>query len=90
MDVQANIIIHGKVQGVWYRQSTKNVAERLGLTGWVRNLPDRTVEACIVGERERVEKLISWCQQGPPAANVTNIDVEWQDAPEQIDSFQVR
>ena len=90
MTTQAHLIIHGRVQGVWYRQSTKNEADRLGLTGWVRNLPDGCVEGCIEGDRAVIEKLINWCYQGPPSANVTSIDIVWREEVEIFTSFCVK
>lgn len=65
--------VEGRVQGVWYRQSTANEANRLGLAGWVRNLPDGSVEAAVEGEEDKVEALSAWCASGPPFARVTNI-----------------
>ena len=67
--------IHGRVQGVWFRESMRVEAERLNLTGWVRNTPDGTVEAVIQGPAEAVEALIEWARTGPPLARVDRVDV---------------
>lgn len=71
----AHLTITGRVQGVGYRGWTQREATRLGLTGWVRNCQDGSVEARVSGPKETVERLISACRYGPPAAEVTNIQV---------------
>jgi acylphosphatase len=75
--VRAHLKIYGRVQGVGFRWSMQREARKLGLSGWVRNMPDGTVEAVVEGERERVEALIGWAYQGPPLARVTRIEVKW-------------
>lgn len=69
--------IEGRVQGVFYRHSTKIEARALGLYGWVRNMDDGSVELEVEGPREAVEQLIEWCRKGPPNAKVVNVDVAW-------------
>ena len=76
MKVTKHLSINGKVQGVWYRESMRQAADRLGVMGWVRNRGDGSVEAMLHGEAEAVEQLIAWAWQGPPAAAVTHIEVE--------------
>lgn len=66
----------GRVQGVCYRASTVDEARGHGLTGWVRNLADGSVELEAQGEAERIEQLLAWCAHGPPAARVTGVAVE--------------
>lgn len=73
--VRVQLKILGRVQGVFYRQSTQETAVRLGLTGWVRNCPDGSVEATFEGELEAVDAAIEWCRQGPSAARVTEVVV---------------
>jgi len=87
---QAHIVVHGKVQGVWYRASTQEVARSLGLRGWVRNLPSGEVEILAQGDEEAIKQLIRWCHQGPPAAKVGNVEVEWEDAGEIFEGFAIR
>ena len=78
MKSNVHVIVSGQVQGVWFRASTKQKADELGLNGWVRNTPDGCVEAVFEGEEEIVEKMINWCGHGPPMAKVENIKVKKQ------------
>ena len=66
--------IQGRVQGVWFRESMRAEAERLGVTGWVRNAPDGSVEAVVQGPDTAVDALIAWVRIGPPQARVDRID----------------
>lgn len=68
-----HIWVSGRVQGVFYRARTVEVARSLGLTGWVRNLPDGRVEIVAEGEASALERLLEWCREGPPAARVENV-----------------
>ncbi|NJE08068.1 acylphosphatase [Thermococcus sp. M39] len=77
--VRAHLRIYGRVQGVGFRWSMQREARKLGVNGWVRNLPDGSVEAVIEGERERVEALIGWAHQGPPFARVTRVEIKWEE-----------
>ena len=86
--IRARVLISGRVQGVGYRMSTVDLATDLGLRGWVRNLADGRVEAVFEGNRDVVEEMIRWCQQGPPGAVVKNVAVEYEQ-PEGIQGFQV-
>lgn len=71
-----HIFISGKVQGVGYRFSTRQQAQKLGINGWVSNLPDGRVEAVLAGDRRAIEQMIQWCRIGPAAAVVQNLTVE--------------
>ena len=71
-----SIIVSGKVQGVWFRQSTKDKALELGITGEVSNQPDGTVKIIVTGTKEQLSLFTEWCKQGPPKANVTNLNVK--------------
>jgi len=86
---RARIVVTGIVQGVAFRQATLREAERLGLAGWVRNLPDGRVEALAEGPRERVESLVAWCWHGPPAARVSDVAVGWLEARGDLAGFDV-
>jgi acylphosphatase len=74
---RVHIRVRGRVQGVSFRASTAMVAERLGLTGWVRNCDDGSVELEAEGDKAQLTKLVSWCGRGPSAARVTDVHSEW-------------
>lgn len=79
--ISLHCYVSGKVQGVWFRGSTKEQAEKLGLTGWVRNLPDGRVEVLVCGERNKVVQMQAWLKHGPALAKVTDLaceEVPWQ------------
>jgi acylphosphatase len=88
--MRARVRITGRVQGVCYRQTTVEMAGSLGLTGWVRNLPDGSVEALFEGERAVIDQALAWCRQGPPRAMVDNVAVEWLDGPAECVGFVTR
>lgn len=72
------LIISGRVQGVFFRVETQKAASRCGVTGWVKNRPDGTVEAYAEGLKTDIEKLVTWCREGPPMARVDHVDVTWE------------
>lgn len=84
------IFISGFVQGVGFRQFVKDNAERLGLKGWVKNLPDGRVGAVFVGSKEKIEVMIALCRKGPFLAQVKDIEVKWKDTDEQFEGFEIR
>jgi len=71
-----SVTVYGKVQGVWFRQSTKEKAIALGLTGWVQNIEDGAVQIVVSGEPGILNEFLEWCSKGPPKARVDNIIVE--------------
>lgn len=75
---QIHIRVHGRVQGVFFRATAQREARRLGLTGWVRNKNDATVELVAEGEETGIKDLIAWAQHGPSAARVERVDVRWR------------
>ena len=87
--VRAAIRVTGRVQGVWFRQSTKQIADQYGVTGWVRNNPDFSVSAVFEGNEAAVKAVIDWCQQGPEMAHVEDRELEWQVATGEFDQFRV-
>jgi acylphosphatase len=86
---QVRLRIKGRVQGVFFRQSAKEEALRLGLRGWVRNTWDGDVEATVQGPSAGVDEFVSWCHQGPPHAWVESVEVEETEATEQFQTFRV-
>ncbi|MBL7155453.1 MAG: acylphosphatase [Candidatus Portnoybacteria bacterium] len=87
---QVILKIYGRVQGIFFRDSTRRKARKLGLTGWVRNESDRTVKVVAEGEKKKLEELIKWCYNGPIIARVEKIDVEWQEAAGQFEGFEIK
>lgn len=91
MDFQeAHVVVTGRVQGVYFRASTRDVATRYGVRGYVRNLPGRQVEAVLQGDRRAVEKVLAFLREGPPGAVVTDVAVAWRDAADSYEGFHVR
>jgi acylphosphatase len=78
MKVRAHVFITGRVQGVYFRQNTKRQADSLGVTGWVRNLPDGRVEAVFEGEEEPVKAVVDFCNYGTRNAIVEKVDLTWE------------
>lgn len=81
-DICIHAFVSGRVQGVWYRQSTKQKAVSCGVTGWAKNLPDGRVEVMLCGEESAVKEVASWLHQGPPNARVEQVEAEtiaWQE-----------
>lgn len=86
--MQATVI--GRVQGVYFRQSTVEQARALGLSGWVANRLDGSVAVCAQGEVAALKRLLAWLQHGPPAAHVEQVLAEWSDGSESFHGFSVR
>jgi acylphosphatase len=93
MEVPDEICVHvffsGIVQGVFFRANTRRQAERLGLHGWVRNLPDGRVEAWVEGDRAAIDELIKFCQTAIPVARVDNVDLEEMEATGDYSTFDI-
>lgn len=87
---RARVRVSGRVQGVFFRDSTRQRAEELGLSGYVTNTPDGDVEALFEGRSEGVEEMVRWCGQGPPDASVENVDVDYEPAGDDLKGFEVR
>jgi acylphosphatase len=85
-----HVIIHGKVQGVWFRAWTQDTAKELGITGWVRNLAGGEVETVAQAEQETLDAFLDRLHDGPPLARVKRIDISPCDADERLKSFKVR
>jgi acylphosphatase len=86
--VRSRVVIRGIVQGVYFRESTRRTAEKFGVSGWVRNLPDRRVEAVFEGEPEGVEGMVAWSHIGPENSKVESIQ-RFDEVPEGLLGFQV-
>jgi acylphosphatase len=87
--VRAHVFVNGRVQGVFYRATTRDTARDHGVDGWVQNLADGRVEAVFEGPRDAVESMVEWCHTGSPRANVSDVAVEYGD-PEGLDGFEIR
>ncbi|HEX5821250.1 MAG TPA: acylphosphatase [Solirubrobacterales bacterium] len=83
------VVVGGRVQGVFFRDTTRRRAEALGVTGWVRNAADGTVEAVFEGEPGPVEQMVDFCRQGPGRAEVSSVEVT-DEAPEGLTGFEIR
>jgi acylphosphatase len=86
---RCRVIVHGLVQGVFFRDSVRRLAQREGVSGWVRNRPDGTVEAAFEGDPEAVERLVRFCSAGPRGAVVERIE-RFDEPPEGLTGFSVR
>lgn len=87
--VRVHLVIEGRVQGVFFRASALKYATRFGATGWVRNCPDGSVEIVAEGERRSIEKLIDWCRQGPPGAEVRQVHTQWEAFQNEFQAFRI-
>jgi acylphosphatase len=76
---RARVHVRGRVQGVFFRVETRDRARSLGLSGWVRNSTDGSVEAVFEGDPERVQSMVDWCGRGPAGASVDSVDVAWEE-----------
>jgi acylphosphatase len=88
MTVRKRVRAHGRVQGVFFRDTLRRAADRAGVAGWAANRPDGSVEAVLEGEAEAVERLVELCRSGPGHAEVERLDVADED-PEGLDRFSV-
>ena len=87
--IRAELVITGRVQGVFYRGSAQDEGERLGLTGEIANLPDGSVHALVEGPKDKVEQFIAWCRRGPPSAKVEEVKVSWGEPRGDFRGFRV-
>lgn len=87
---RVRVYISGKVQGVFFRAYTKEEADKLGIKGWVRNLPDGRVEALFEGPAEAVEEMIKWCHRGSPSSKVISVEVEEEPYRGEFKDFSIR
>ncbi|OLC84044.1 MAG: acylphosphatase [Thaumarchaeota archaeon 13_1_40CM_3_50_5] len=86
---RAHVFVSGNVQGVYFRQNTKQVATRHKVVGWVRNLPDGRVEAVFEGDETAVNEVIKWCHIGPPKASVQDVNVKFEKYTGEFADFKI-
>ena len=87
--VRGRVIVRGRVQGVFFRYNTREMANQLGIFGWVKNRWDGAVEAIFEGDRDRVKEMIEWCHKGPPGAHVQRVDNVWEEYLGEFDRFSI-
>ena len=87
--VRSHVVVHGRVQGVFFRDSTQRQASRLGVAGWVCNRSDGAVEAVFEGSPDAVSSMVDWARQGPRGADVERVE-EQSESPEGLSGFEVR
>ncbi len=87
--IRRRVVVHGSVQGVFFRDSVRRLAQQRGVSGWVANRWDGTVEAVLEGDPDAVERLVAFCREGPRGAQVDSVDVSEED-PERLSGFSVR
>jgi acylphosphatase len=87
--IRRRIVVYGQVQGVFFRDSVRRLAQQRGVSGWVANRPDGTVEAVFEGDPDAVERLLDFCRAGPRGARVDSVDVT-DEPPEDLSGFAVR
>jgi acylphosphatase len=88
-NIRVRLFIEGRVQGVWFRDSTRQEAQRLGVSGWARNEPDGRVEVLAEGPAEKVRSLIDWCHRGPPLARVDRVEESQEEWSGEFKSFNI-
>jgi acylphosphatase len=89
MVIRKRVVVYGRVQGVFFRDTARRMAQSRGLGGWVRNAPEGTVEAVFEGEPEAVDSMVRWCGQGPRGAHVERVEVA-DEEPEGLTEFRIR
>jgi acylphosphatase len=87
--IRVHLFIDGLVQGVFFRSTTRSVAKKYGIKGWVKNLPDGRVEVVAEGEEENIQKLIEFCKRGPPGAIVMDVQIIWEEYKGEFDDFEI-
>jgi len=87
--IRTHVIVRGRVQGVCFRAETQKAAQYYGVTGWVRNRSDGTVEAVFEGEENKVVSMLEWCKKGPPRAMVEKTDIIWEEDAGEFRQFRI-
>lgn len=86
---RAHVVIHGQVQGVFFRSYLRDRAEQRQLTGWVKNCFDGTVEVVLEGKEEPIQEIVEWCHTGPSEAEVKKVDVTWEKPTKEFKDFSI-
>ncbi len=86
---RVHVVIFGRVQGVFFRLETKQIADSVNVSGWVKNNRDGTVEAVFEGEKEAVESVVKWCKKGPPHSRVSRVDLVTEDYKGEYEGFDI-
>jgi acylphosphatase len=89
-ETRVHVLVSGMVQGVFFRQGTKQQAQKFGVTGWVRNLEDGRVEAVFEGEKNAVEHLVRYCHHGPSSARVGKVEINYEKFTGEFNNFATR
>lgn len=87
---RAHAFISGRVQGVFFRSTTRSKAKNLGISGWVKNLKDGRVEAVFEGEDDKVKEMLDFCHEGPSAAQVSDVEINWEEYQGEFSGFEIR
>ena len=87
--VRAHVIISGRVQGVCFRMETQRAAKRIGVSGWVKNRFDGTVEAVFEGDKKQVDQIIKWSRKGPSLSVVSNLEIDWESFSGEFRDFDI-
>jgi len=90
MKTRGHVVITGRVQGVFFRASTAEKADELGLTGWVKNTAEGCVEAVFEGDEPAVNKMLAWCRKGPALAHVTKVQATMEPFSGEFEKFSIR
>lgn len=88
--VRVHIFVSGRVQGIFFRENTKKKAEKLAISGWVKNLRDGRLEAVFEGDRENIEKMVNWAKKGPIWAKIDDFSLVWEDYVGEFKDFEIR
>uniref|UniRef100_A0A7C4TF05 Acylphosphatase n=1 Tax=candidate division WOR-3 bacterium TaxID=2052148 RepID=A0A7C4TF05_UNCW3 len=87
---RAHLLISGIVQGVFFRAHSRDIAQRLNLTGWVRNLPNGMVEIVAEGDITALKEFVEWCHIGPPGARVREVEIKWEEPTGEFRDFEIK
>lgn len=90
MKKHAHVFVSGRVQGVFFRATTRDEARKRGVNGWVKNLPDGRVEAIFEGEEKGVREMIDFCHEGSGPAKVKDVEVNWEEYRDEFSGFEIR